>query len=199
MKKYVLITIGLLFIVTACSSENIEIEKDQVEDEGNLETDDPMQAGNKNNGIKVFNISDVFTYQIKDWYVNDDTDDDGFNEIDFEGYSVKFAMVSVEDTAENESIGVFVETENDTDKETYFNMDMEFITDTQEQTHSGNGVGESKPGEKIKGFVLASLDNDAPDSFIVTIDPPFKLVGESAFDFEEGHFGEPVELKFTKE
>lgn len=172
-----------------------ELEIDEEEDEAK-ETDDPLEAGNKNSGIKVFNDDWDFTYTIKDWYANENTDKDGFNNIDFDGYKVKFSIALLEDAEEKDVIGFFVETENNTDKNAQYNMDMEIITDEQEQAQSDDmyGIGDSKPGIKTKGFIKANLEYDVPESFKVTFEPPW----DEDDEFNKA-IGEPIELEFNKE
>ncbi|PWA08646.1 hypothetical protein DCC39_14505 [Pueribacillus theae] len=211
MKKVLFIFAAVLFVLVGCGSnektsddevvkEQPDVQDDQqkqVDEEGFLkETDDPMEAGNKNNGIEVFNDEWDYTYLIKDWYSNDDTDEDGFNYIDFDGYKVKFSIALLEDTEEKNVIGVFAETLNDTDKTVQYNMDMELITDKQEQAQTDDmyGIGNSKPGIKTKGFVKVDLEYEVPESFKVTFEPPW----DDEDEFNET-IGEPIESEFTKE
>lgn len=223
MRKYLIIlSLILVLILGACGSDpepseteaeietepEIEhneevqefIEKNNVkldEDGYFEETNDPLEAGNKNNGIVVFNNDEYGdTYIIKQWYTNDDTDDDGFNHIDFDGYKVKFAVALMEDVDEEDTIGFFVETENNTDKTIQYNMDMEIITDEQEQTNTDDmyAIGDSKPGIKTKGFVKANLDYDTPEEITITFEPPWD--DEDEFNAE---VGTPIELEFSLE
>lgn len=197
--------IASALLLAACGSNDTEkaeepVAVDQVDESAEGEvmdvTDDPMEAGNKNGKIEVFNDDFDYTYLIKEWYSTDDTDEDGFNIMDFDGYEVKYSMALMENTEGENVIGVFAETENNTDKVVQYNMDLEMITGNQEQTSSDSlyGIGSSNPGVKTKGFILVELDYDAPESFVVTFEPPWEDEGGSNEDI-----GEPIELEFSIE
>lgn len=160
-----------------------------------VETSDPLEAGDKTNGIVVFNDEFDYTYIIKEWYASENTDEKGFNTMDFDGYEVTYSIALLENTAEEDVIGIFVETENNTDKVVQYNMDLEMLTSEQEQAYSDGtyGIGQSNPGVKTKGFILVELEYDTPDSFTVTFEPPWD--DEDEFNAE---IGEPIELEFNK-
>lgn len=174
----------------------VEEKKPQLDDDGYFEmTDDPMIAGDKSNRILLFDSDEYGFYVVKEWYINENTDENGFNEIDFDGYKVKFAITLVEDEHDEESIGVFIETENTTEDTVQYNADMEFVTDTQDQLTTNEGIGDSKPNVKLKGFTHAKINYDTPKSFTVTIDGPYKEVDD--YGYEEGHYGDPIDMEFT--
>lgn len=175
----------------------IEENDVQLDEDGFFaETSDPLEAGDKTNGIVVFNDEFDYTYIIKEWYTSEDTDEKGSNTMDFDGYEVRYSVALLENTAEEDVIGIFVETENNTDKVVQYNMDLEMLTSEQEQAYSDGmyGIGQSKPGVKTKGFILVELEYDTPDSFTVTFEPPWD--DEDEFNAE---IGEPIELEFNKE
>lgn len=216
MRKYLIMLLSVLLIMlAACGNEEVqqepnndevmeeneeetnESEEVEMDDNGMLEqTADPLEAGNKSNGVNVFEDEWSNIYLVKKWYSNDDTDEEGFNTMDFDGYEVKFSVVLLEDENEDEVIGFFVETENNTDKLIQYNMDMELLTDEQEQAYPDDmyGIGESKPDIKTKGFTKVNLDYDTPDSFEVTFEPPWD--DESEFD---DAVGESIETEFEME
>lgn len=207
MKRKLLILFGaLVLVLSACGgNEGAEDASDQgdaedmdveevTEDEEDL-VEDPVEAGNKSNEVKEFMDEFGEIYEIKEWYSSDETDDDGINQIEFDGYKVNFSVALLEDMEGEQDIGFFVETENGTDTTVQYNMDMEIITDEQEQaeTDDSYGIGESKPSVKTKGFVKTDLDYEAPESFEVTFEPPWD--DDSEYDDE---IGEEVEMKFSK-
>lgn len=179
------------------ADEFVEENDVQLDEDGfYVETTDPLEAGDRNNGIIVFHDDFDYTYIIKEWYANDDTNEDGFNTMDFNGYEVTYSIALLENTAEEDVIGIFVETENNTDKVVQYNMDLEMLTSEQEQAYSDGmyGIGQSEPGVKTKGFILVELEYETPDSFSVTFEPPWD--DEDEFNEE---IGEPIELEFNKE
>lgn len=204
MKKLLYLLMFSLLVVAGCSSEETSEEQESdIEEHSDIEqqdddtiSDDPLEVGNKNNDINKIEYN-YETYKVVDWYSNSDTNDDGFNTVDFNGYTFDFSFAVVEDEEGEQYIGMFGETENKTNDVVQFNADMEFLTDTQDQTELEDGIGKSKPKVKLKGFSVAPLEYGVPESFKVTIDPPFKEKGED--EYMEGDFGEPIELEFTKE
>src|SRR5699024_2498466 len=197
MRKKLFILFGaLVLVLSACggneSAEGVGEEdeldagvEEDFDDEEEL-VEDPVEAGNKSNEVKEFMDEFGEIYEIKEWYSSDETDDDGINQIEFDGYEVNFSVALLEDTEGEQDIGFFVETENGTDTTVQYNMDMEIITDEQEQaeTDDSYGIGESKPDVKTKGFVKTDLDYEAPESFEVTFEPPWDE--DSEYDDEIG-------------
>ncbi len=216
MKKLLILLIAAMFLVACGSSddevvEDTEIDKPDeaeaeepvedveevevaVDENGMLEeTEDPLEAGNKNNGIEVFNDGYGEIFLIKDWYTNENTDEDGFNVVDFEGYEIRYAITLVETIEEEDVIGVFAEVENGTEHELQFNDAFMFVTDTKDQTELEHGIQINKPDTKSKFFNYATLEYGTPEELTVEIYPPF-ADGES----ELIDIGETVELEFTK-
>lgn len=206
MRSLFLIVLGVI-LLSACADEVVEERpvNDEVDQEEINETDaeelladtsDPLEAGNINNNIEVFNDEFDYTYLIKEYYTNDDTDADGFNTMDFEGYEVTYSIVLMENTEENNVIGFFVETVNNTDQLVQYNMDMEIATDGQEQIENDMmyGIGQSDPGIKTKGFTKANIEYDIPDEIGITFEPPW----DDEDEFNEA-IGEPIEVQFVKE
>ena len=181
MKKLLFVLLLSLFLA-ACGS--------------NEPTTDAMAVGSKDNKASIIENDYGQTYEIVNWYVSDDTDDEGFNEMDFKGYKVKFSMAAVKDEEGNEYIGFFAETENTTDRPVHYNGDMEIVTDNQDQTYNDDGIGSSEPGVKIKGFSAAPLEYGTPESFTVTFEPPYL---DNNGSYSEGGFGDNIEMEFKKE
>lgn len=210
MRKYILLLIAAMFLVACGSNEEVETkeetedveqglsEQDLQEDEymhddeyEEQSTDDPIEA--VENDLVIFDQYDE-AYTIKNLYTNDETTDNGFNEIDFEGYKIDYAIALVEDFEGEEVLGVFAEVENGTEHEVQFNESFLFATDTQDQTELEHGIQENKPNTKSKFFNHAPLEYDTPEELTVEIYPPF-IEGES----ELVDLGKTVELEFTKE
>lgn len=210
MKKVLFIMLVSGLLLTACGNEEPKDEDamgeedvmsqsaefTEAQSESNT-SNDPLEVASKTNDIDTFETDYYETYTIVDRYVTDDTDQEGFSEMDFEGYKVKFSMAAVEDSSGNEYIGFFTETENTTDKPVHYNGDMEIVTDTQDQTTNEDGIGGSKPGVKLKGFSVAPLEYGIPESYTVTFEPPFLAEDENLP--EAGHFGDNIEMEFNKE
>lgn len=176
----------------------VEENNAQLDDEGYfVETTDPLEAGDKTNGIVVYNDSGEY-FIIKEWYVSEDSDDKGFNAIDFDSFTFNFSVALAENVNEEEVIVLFGETENQTEDEVQFNAEVEIITDNQDQVEFGMGmITRTKPNVKEKGFTVAELEYGTPDEFTMTIQAPLKSVGDE--EYEEGHYGDAVELEFSKE
>ncbi|HLR16208.1 MAG TPA: hypothetical protein VK144_10295 [Bacillota bacterium] len=208
MKKYLFLSMALLMaalVLVACGSneesnkednkvkENEEVaDNESNEDNINVDfTTDPIEA--VENDVEMFVDEFDYSYSIVDWYTNNDTVD-GFNEVDFEGYKIKYAISLLMDEEGEDSLGVFAEVENGTEHELQFNDSFLFVTDTQDQTELEHGIQENKPNTKSKFFNHAPLEYGTPEELTVEIYPPF-YEGES----ELIDLGEMVELEFTKE
>ena len=211
MRKYILLLIAAMFLVACGSNEEVETqeetedfeqeasEQDLQEDEDYMyddeyedqSTDDPMEAVEKD--LVIFDQYDE-AYTIKSLYTNDETADNGFNEIDFEGYKIDYAIALVENFEGEEALGVFAEVENGTEHEVQFNESFLFVTDTQDQTELEHGIQENKPNTKSKFFNHAPLEYGTPEELTVEIYPPFTEGDSELIDL-----GDMVELEFTKE
>lgn len=203
MKKYLLMLLSFVLIsLVACGNDEESQTEEQetheatqqdveMDDDGMLEqTNDPMEAGGKSNGVNVFEDDWSNIYLVKEWYSNDETDEDGFNTMEFGEYKVKYSVALLEDESEEDVIGFFVETENNTDTTVQYNMDMESSELTPDDLY---GIGDSRPGDTLKGFIKADIE-DTPDTLEITFEPPWD--DEDEFNAE---IGEPIELEFSLE
>jgi len=159
-------------------------------------TDDPIEFADFSNELNTY-LEGMNEYTIVEQYTSDESDESGLQTVSFNAYDFTFSVSAAEDDQGEEYLVVSGETENNTEDTVQFNADIQFITDTQEQTEVSYAAGESEPTVKQKVFLYAPLEYGVPSSFTVTIEPPFKSVGDNRY--EEGHYGEPVELEFNKE
>lgn len=169
--------------------EDTETEEVQVES-----TKDPLEAGNIKNNTLAFEDEFGEMFLLKDWFTNDKTNEEGFNQVSFDEYEITYALVLIEDFEGNDLIGVFGEVENNTDEEVQFNDSFLFVTDKKEQTELEHGIRNNKPNTKEKIFNYAKLEYDTPTNVEVEVLPPF-IDGES----ELIDLGESQEFIFTLE
>lgn len=187
--------------------EDTEVEPEEAEVDQNTEftvepeepvgTQDPVEFADKTNEVDLY-VNGEHQMKIVNRYSNEETDENGFNHVSFKGYDYKFAVLGVEDNYGEEMIILAGETENGTGDPVAFNSDVEIITSNQEQVQSYTAVGESEPNVKQKAFIPVDLEFGLPESLTMTMQPPLKEI-EADVSYEEGHYGEPIELKFTKE
>ncbi|MDJ0331127.1 hypothetical protein [Planococcus sp. S3-L1] len=179
------------------TTERVETEDVEIVEEIPV-TEDPMEIANKNSEYELFLDENYNEYQVVGRYTSEDTNDEGFNEVSFKGYDFTYSVLALQDTVTgDEFVAIAGETVNNTQETVQFNADAEIVTDTQEQASTQDGVGESQPTVKKKAFVTIPLEYGIPNSFEMTLDAPFKSIGD--YQYEEGHFGESVKLSFTKE
>lgn len=201
------------FLLAACGEEAVETSKvtetqpaaaetEPIEEVETVEeiayTEDPLEIAKKSSEYELFIDKNYNEYQVMGRYISDSSNEEGMNDASFEGYDFTFSVLALQDTMTgDEYVAIAGETVNNTQDTIQFNADTEIVTDTQEQTTSVDGVGETQPNVKKKAFVVIPLEYGIPNSFDLTLDAPFKTVGE--YQYEEGHYGEPLKLKFTKE
>ncbi|TDL40598.1 hypothetical protein EVU91_01520 [Macrococcoides bohemicum] len=146
------------------------------------ETEDPIEFV-KNGKSQLVNHESGDNLKIVKVFKNENTDENGFNEIDNNGFISNLAFVLVEDSNTGEkSLGYFGENINKTDKHIHFLGSVEFTTDTGEQIQPDGGVFETNnklikeynPNVKSKGYGIVKLDyqNEIPKSIEVKISQP---------------------------
>lgn len=200
--KQLLLAIGCMGILTlgACSNdEKQEAEPSQEQpaaQEAIPTTDDPMEAGNKSAGFKAYESSPTEQSEILGWYVSDKTDKDGFNVIETNGVTMKFAVVETKDSMGDSDIHIFGERTNDTDKEIVMDS-IEVFTDKRETADTGTGYGGGlEPQEVAKFSELLFFENGMPDSFEMSIPPAIEA--DKQYE-EENMNAEPIKMKFHRE
>jgi len=162
---------------------------------GDKFSDDPLEVGSKNASANmIVHELEGEDFTVIDWYVTDDTDEDGFNTVDFEGYTVEYAITLVEDESGEEFLGVFAEVENGTNYDVQFNDNFLFLTDNGDQSHLEWGIRENSPGTKTKFFNHAILEYGAPEEMTAEISAPFRDGAHETIDIAE-----PIKLEFYKE
>lgn len=194
MKKLLFVLLLLLFLV-ACGNESDAEDSENLEEAETKTT--TIEFGDFNNDLNSYTDEMGETYSIVEKYKSDESADNGFNEVSYDGYNYKFSVLAVEDENQ-EYIALVGETENNTENSIHFNSDTEIITDTQEQAESDflYAVGESAPSVITEAFILIPINRGIPESFSLELDTPW-IVYDSG---EQGDYiGEPIELEFHKE
>lgn len=199
MKKVLVILFGALLVMAlaACGSDEDEESSGnnfvyELEDEAEAEaeeptTDDPLEFVEEGkDGLHL--IDGLNEYEAKNYYVTDDTDDEGFNTYEDGDFEMRYAIIETENVGDVESEGkreiqIFGEIINETEDDYYFDDEVvELKTDDGEKSELSyglNGTADQK-SKFIDGF---SLEYDIPDSFTLTVlDPTVYDFGES---FEE--------------
>lgn len=208
LKKFLLLLVSVgLIALSACGNDDGEASSDEVDQEGYEEeenaTDDPLEFITDG---ELLLEDGANLYELKSYYTNDDTGDDGFNVYEDDGFTFKYAIVETENVAEGieaegqKEVQILGEVINETSDNAYFD-DMEIKTDNDEKSELSfglNGAGEADQRSKfIDGF---PLEYDIPDSFTLTlIDPSIQGMLEDKFheevevDYSEGNGKEQYE------
>lgn len=163
-------------------SEYLKLNSDSNKAVNSTVTSDPLEFINKDQLI-FENGETGDSLKILKIFKNENTDENGFNEIDNNGFISNLAFVLVEDTNTGEkSLGYFGENINKTDKHIHFLGSVEFTTDTGEQIQPDGGVFETNnklikeynPNVKSKGYGIVKLDyqKEIPKSIEVKISQP---------------------------
>jgi len=207
MKKLIGIGIASLVMLVGCGNneEVVQPEEDPIEQEEaqDTSTDDPLEFVNKDSEYDTL-IDAANEYEILNYYVSDDTDEQGFNIYEDGDFTMRYALVETENIADvdaegNKEIQILGEIINDTD-ETYYFMDRMLIkTDDKEVAEVEFGLnGAGAADEKNKFIDYFWLEYDIPESFtFVLADPSFK--GDFQDAFEEENSPEYVEEDFPYE
>src|SRR5690625_975217 len=134
MKKLIGIGIASLVMLVGCGNneEVVQPEEDPIEQEEaqDTSTDDPLEFVNKDSEYDTL-IDAANEYEILNYYVSDDTDEQGFNIYEDGDFTMRYALVETENIADvdaegNKEIQILGEIINDTD-ETYYFMDRMLI------------------------------------------------------------------------
>lgn len=176
------------------SIEEISVSDFEVQED---ETTDPMIVGSKSEDVNTI-ASGVRRHTVQAWYVNEDTDEEGFNIIDFNGYTLKFSLALIKDEEGQLGIGMFGETENGTSETIQFNNETEVVTGTQEQGTFSNGLTmNTKPNVKESGFAWLDLENGTPESITLYMQAPLIEDEDGRYRFYTDE--EETEIEFTIE
>ncbi|AKG05533.1 hypothetical protein AAV35_012755 [Salimicrobium jeotgali] len=185
------------------SMENAEAtQSEETEAEPQTSSDDPLEVANKNNDYDTL-INGMNEEKILYRFVNEDTGDDGMNNITFDDYEVKYALALTEDINGDKSITMMGEQMNNGDAPLFSVEDTEFITDQQEQTTFATGeFGNMDPGIREKTHFQTYLDYEDPESFTMTFYEPLTEQENSEWfsntNGDESQLNK-VELEFHKE
>lgn len=192
MKKIFFVLL-LVFFLSGCGNESNAVGNSDVE-ETEIST---MEFGDFDNDLNSYTDEMGETYTILDKYKSDESADNGFNEVNFDGYEYKFSVLAVESDSQ-EYIALVGETENATDNSVQFNSEAEIITDTQEQSESDflYAVGKSAPSVVTDAFILIPINRGIPESFSLEINTPWVVLDNGE---QGGYIGSNVKMDFHKE
>lgn len=175
MRKIVLM-ITVLFIV-GCSNTLEEMNDDIDTEEGTKDTSDPLEFVDKKEDDVIL-IDGTNEYVIKDYYVNDKTDNQGFNVYEDGEFTLRYALVEIENIADVEikadkEIRIIGEIINNSDDD--YNLDESIVIKTDEKEVSKVQFGLNGAAQEKKKFNdRFPLEHDVPESLILTIlDPLF--------------------------
>src|SRR5699024_3395563 len=159
MKKYLLV-LGLVLLLIACGNNDnnnfndTETFLDDLEGEAEEKaegptTNDPLEFVEEGkDGLHL--IDGANEYEAKNYYVTDNTDEDGFNIYEDGDFEMRYAIIETENVADvdaegNKEIQVFGEIINDTKNDYYFDDGtVELKTDEGEESQLSfgfNGAG----------------------------------------------------------
>lgn len=192
MKKIIIAGITVLTL-TACAEEKTkEVVK---EDEPTIEQNDESAETIKPIGT----------------YVNEESDEDGFYTIDYEGFILKVSpklvdgVISEEGTPEK-GIQIDMMTENTRDGDVDYNGDMNIITDTKEQLSPPSGLMTENPviqtyqgqvKEEGSSFVALKDSENDPQKITLILSAPYEVIN-GAVDPTNGILGEEeIRVDFT--
>lgn len=216
--KRLLLAIGITLLLVACGGETTSQEEQPVpegddmaqpEETEPVTTDDPLEFADKTTEDMVF-VDGANEYIIENYYVNDETDERGFNTYEEDGFTFRYALVETANLADAEQgeepereIQIFGEVINDTDVDHYFIDRLLIKTDDNEATSVQFGLnGAGAANEKNKFNDKFPLEYEIPESFTFTIlDPTFDESDEANWN-EDGSTKEPdvvYESEFHKE
>src|SRR5699024_10920115 len=191
MKKVMGIGIMLMVMLVGCGNDEevVQPEEEPIEQEEaqDTSTDDPLEFVNKDSEYDTL-IDAANEYEILNYYVSDDTNEQGFNIYEDGDFTMRYALVETENIADvdakgNKEIQILGEIINDTDQDYNFDENRMFIkTDDNEESSLNFGLnGAWKADQKSKFIDSFPLDYDIPDSFTLTlIDPSLEGDGEDA-------------------
>lgn len=167
-----------VLLLAACGSEETQTEgpADQpvpketqdvvnVSDEKNNLTDDPMMIATNDDYEYFFGNTDEFKVTR---YLSDDTDEDGFIEIDENGYNIKFNVLYGESEFGDDKIlivGEHKNNNNDGGKMIWYPGDI--VLDGEEKTESGYGFDAVDPGIKSKFTFEYDVEYGIPDKIVI--------------------------------
>lgn len=208
MKKLSILMFAAL-LLTACSnndkqqgSVNQETEETDASagEQGVAEqgTDDPMEFAKQDSGYGVF-YNGANEERIIYRYENEDTDENGLNTIEFDDYTMTFALALVEDINGEHSITIYGEQENKGKVDLMNPVDTTFVTDKQEKTTFSTGdVGRVEAGLKNKVHFGTYLDFEDPESFNMKMFRPITSEKNDEWGYGDEGDLESIELEFKK-
>lgn len=190
MKKLLFVLLLSLFLV-ACGND---AEGNQILEDTKTTT---MEFGDFDNDLNSYTDEMGDNYIITEKYKSNESADNGFNKISFDGYDYKFSVLAVESESQ-EYIALVGETENNTENSVQFNSEAEIITNTQEQSTSDflYAVGESAPTVITDAFILIPINRGIPESFSLEINNPWVVLDNGE---QGGYIGNNVQMEFHKE
>jgi len=203
MKKLIGIGIASLVMLVGCGNDEEVVQPDdepiEQEEEQDTSTGDPLEFVNKDSEYDTL-IDAANEYVIENYYVSDDTDEQGFNIYEDGDFTMRYALVETENIADVEANGskqvqIMGEIINDTDQDYNFDKNRLFIktADKEESSLAFDLNGAWQADQKSKFIDYFPLDYDTPDSFTLTLIDP-SLEG----DGDEAVFGDDWDRKFDE-
>ncbi|API93997.1 MULTISPECIES: hypothetical protein [unclassified Virgibacillus] len=158
---------------------------------------DPLEVGNKNNDKNIFQDG-ATTITIVGRYVGDQTDEDGFNTIEYKDTKLRFALVIVEGEEGDQEVGMFGEKINNGDTLMDYDDTISITTDQKEKGYTWFQLnGPIDPGLKEKFFDSFDLQYDIPETLTFTMRKPVE--NEEEYLMNENERKVIAEIEFEKE
>lgn len=149
-------------------------------------TNDPVLFAEKDSDYDTF-VDGKVEYTIKDIYVSDDTDADGFATIENGGFNMRLAMLVIKNQDGYNSIGIFGEMVNDSDDDYNFTDAIELKIDGKKVSDLDFDFKKTPDAHsKEKVIDYFTPNSGMPDNFTIKIYNPL---------YEKDKEAEPKVLK----
>ncbi|USK85744.1 hypothetical protein [Peribacillus asahii] len=220
MKKILIIGATALFLA-ACGDEEAtkpaeEPKQEESKQEEITKNEDEMSESEwmEQQAKKEVVVSENESMEPIGVYTNEETDEEGFFKVDYEGFILKISPKLVNaiplspDGISGKALKIDMQTENTRDGDVDYNGGITIITDTKEQISPESGLMSDNPviqtymGQvKEEGYSLAALkDNEStPQKITLILDAPYEVV-DGTVDPVNGVLGEEEKrIEFTLE
>lgn len=153
---------------------------------------------------------DQYGERILGRYTNDQTNEDGYMEVDFEGFKVQIAPAFIEALPQEgevdmqNAIRVYMKTENTREGDVYYSGAMTVVTDTKEQLSFPSGLAGDNPviqtymgkvQEEGASTVVMEKQEETPQKITLILGTPYESV-DNTIDTENGELGEEQRIEF---
>ncbi len=201
--KRLLLLAGLVLLLGACGNDDPEEDvMSQVDDEEELDTstEDPLEIVT-NDEYDTF-IDGFGEYEVIGKYTTGEENEDGFIELSKDGYTIKFAMLLVNNIEEDtESVYMVGEHENNNQDGGGMGLfESDVKTNEKEVLTDAFGTDFIAPDTREKFAYSFNFEYDTPDSFEITLKEPIdKEVYKEEMLIDGDEPDDWEELEFTKE